>query len=226
MLSTSSAVTAYTRPDGATIMRPAFAWDGAREQAAMEIAEGCWRTSEIADHAGVSSAAISVWIKEPEFRARVDEHIAEIRERVVTLGISRVEIRIGAANERWLLMQRLMRERGEEAYLVPGGSTGLLTREEKQLGGGATAQIVEVFKVDIGLLKELRELEMAVAKQLGQLTEKVEFTGAETSKTLEAIALANLMTTEQLEALRERAQALLAGGSIPVQSEQVAEVQA
>ncbi len=203
---TSTVVTAYQRPDGSTIMRPAFAWTGAREQAAIEIAEGCFRPREIADHVGVETAAISAWLREPEFRARVEEHIAEIRERVVHLGIARTEIRITKMNDRWLRGHQLIEDRAAEAYDTPGGKTGLLAREEKMIGGGPLAEKVEVYKVDTGLLKELRELEMSAAKQLNQLTERVELSSPAGSVQAQAAELADLMTMDELEMLKRRLQ--------------------
>ena len=50
-------------------------------------------------------------------------------------------------------------------------------RTLKQLGRGDEAETVEEFRVDTGLLKELRETEKQAAQELGQWAEKHEVTG-------------------------------------------------
>lgn len=54
---------------------------------------------------------------------------------------------------------------------VPGGKTGLLVREIKSIGAGPNSREVEEYKVDTGLLKELREHERQAAIELGQWQE-------------------------------------------------------
>ena len=58
-----------------------------------------------------------------------------------------------------------------------GHETGLLVRTYKLLGRGEDAQLVEEYKVDDGLLRELRELEKHSATELGQWMEKQEHSG-------------------------------------------------
>jgi hypothetical protein len=60
---------------------------------------------------------------------------------------------------------------------VPGGRTGLLVRTIKSIGSGEKATTVEEFAVDTGLLREIRELELQVSKELGQFVEKHDVTG-------------------------------------------------
>jgi hypothetical protein len=60
---------------------------------------------------------------------------------------------------------------------VPGGHTGLLVRTVKSVRDGSDTTIVEEFAVDTGLLREMRELELQVSKELGQFIEKHEHGG-------------------------------------------------
>lgn len=223
MLNTSELVIPVTRPDGTTYMAPRFEWDGARDQAATDVAEGTWRVPEIADRAGVSANVIRAWQKHPEFIARVDELCAEMRERVKMLGIARVEVRVAAQNERWLAMRQVISERAEAGYAVPGGRSGMLAYDQKQIGGGEQARIVDVYLFDGGLMKEIRELENLAAKELGQHVEKKEISGAGGGPIqVQAMILAELMTPDELETLKRRAQEKAAGA--PVVIDQVPEI--
>jgi hypothetical protein len=49
------------------------------------------------------------------------------------------------------------RKKDKELRKAPGGKTGLLVRRLKMLGSGESAQVVEEFEVDVGLLREIRE---------------------------------------------------------------------
>ena len=211
---TSPMVVPRQLPDGGTVMIPRFEWDGVRDRAATDIAEGTFRVSEIADRCGVAPATVNAWRKHPDFIARVDEIQAEMREAVKHLGIARVEVRVAAQNERWLAARQVIAERAGAGYDAPGASTGLLAKDVKQIGGGEDAQLVEIYAVDTGLLKEIRELEKHAAQELGQWTEKKEVTGRDGGPVaVQAIALAELMTPEELESLRKRAQERAALGN-------------
>jgi hypothetical protein len=79
------------------------------------------------------------------------------------------ENRINAMQERHDRMRMVMEERAVDMATVPGGKSGLLTRQYKQVGSGETARVVEEYKLDTGLLGEFREHERAVAEELGQI---------------------------------------------------------
>lgn len=65
----------------------------------------------------------------------------------------------------------------EETVVPPGGRTGLVVRQLKQVGSGMSAKTVEEFAVDTGLIKEIRGLHEQVAKELGQWVDRQEVAG-------------------------------------------------
>ena len=152
----------------------AFRWTEKSIEAAKLIANGELTFGEIAAQVGVTPQGLWLWRKHPEFAAKVDEHIEEIRIALSRRAISFVERRVASLNTRWLKLHRVIEERSADPVMATaaGGSTGLLVRTEKALGGGEFARIVDEFAVDTGLLKELREIEAQAAKELNQWTER------------------------------------------------------
>lgn len=75
--------------------------------------------------------------------------------------------RIGALQDRWDRLQVVMTERAADMAGAPGGRSGLLVRQSRQLG----EQIIEEYKLDTGLLGEFRAHEKQVAQELGQWSE-------------------------------------------------------
>ncbi len=51
---------------------------------------------------------------------------------------------------------------------MPGGSTGLLMWKVKLIGRGVGARVIEEFRLDTGLLRELLAHEKQVAQELGE----------------------------------------------------------
>jgi hypothetical protein len=153
-----------------------FRWtDSAREAAKLvALAEDTYPT--IAEKVKVSRQTLHAWRSHPDFRARVDEHESEFREIVRRRGIAQLERRVDALNTRWNLMHRVISERAVAPIMqgVPGGETGLMVRTVKGVGKGDDFQLIDLYEVDVGLLKELREHEKQAAQELGQWTEKVQ----------------------------------------------------
>lgn len=115
-------------------------------------------------------------------RARIVELQQTLSDAVIALEISARNARVQALQDRWDLMRQVIRERAEyytrtdDAYdgAVAGGTTGLLVKDYK--GRNADQPI---YKVDTGLLEELRAHEKQAAEELGQWTEKREFSSEE-----------------------------------------------
>lgn len=82
------------------------------------------------------------------------------------------EKRLEALQDRHNRMVLVMSERAEDMAEVPGGRSGLLVRQLKQIGNGPTAREVEEYKLDTGLLSEFREHEKQLAIELGQWSEQ------------------------------------------------------
>lgn len=119
--------------------------------------------------------------------AMVCNRIREIQETfsagTIALEISSRNARVQALQERWDKMRQVITERAvhyakggddESDAIVPGGETGLLVKDFK---GKEADQ--PVYKVDTGLLAELRNHEKQAAEELGQWTEKRQLTDAD-----------------------------------------------
>ncbi len=117
-------------------------------------------------------------IAKNNIRARIEQIQAKISESLVAQSIAIKDARLRAVNERWLKMQQVINERAKDKCMkrVAGGRTGLLAHDKKGVGAGPAAEVVDVFEVDTGLLKELREHEVQAAKELGQWIEKSDLT--------------------------------------------------
>lgn len=57
-------------------------------------------------------------------------------------------------------------------FLVPGASTGLLTRQQKSIGSGPNALLVDEWTLDTGLLSQLSAHEKQVAQDAGQWADR------------------------------------------------------
>lgn len=115
-------------------------------------------------------------LKIPEVDKRVREVQSEIGSKLEKATIRDINERIREYERRWDRMRTVIEERAvaPEMQQIAGGRTGLLVRTEKGIGSGEKAVIVEEFAVDTGLLREIRELELQVSKELGQFVEKHE----------------------------------------------------
>jgi len=106
----------------------------------------------------------------------VETHQAAFLEEIQSLTISLLWFRVRERQRRHDALMRVMEERAKSQMMqnVPGGTTGLLVHDVKSIGNGRNAERVDLFRIDTGLLAELRALEMEVAKELGQWTDRSE----------------------------------------------------
>lgn len=118
-------------------------------------------------------------LENPEVAARVRELQAEIGAKLEKAAIRDIDARIREYQSRWDRMRQVIDERADaqENQGVAGGRTGLLVRTLKSIRQGEESTVVEEFAVDTGLLREIRELELQVARELGQFIEKHEHGG-------------------------------------------------
>jgi hypothetical protein len=170
-----------TRASGAgrRIVRPnetEWKWTARSESVALEVARDLLPDEAIARECRISKATLERWKQHPDFQARVIAHRALWREQIADLGLRDRENRIRSENERWRKLQDVIEARANDPEMqkVPGGKTGLLVKRTKSVGFGETAEIVEEYAVDTGLLKEIRDLEQQAAKDLGQWVERRE----------------------------------------------------
>ena len=106
--------------------------------------------------------------------SRVSELQETLSAGTIALEISSRNARVQAMQDRWSMLRagiaQLMIERAADMAEAPGGGTGLLVR---QYQGGAP-----VYKVDTGLVSLIGQLlahEKQAAEELGQWTEKREY---------------------------------------------------
>lgn len=167
-----------------------FRWTAVRAQAAVWVAQDEQSDEQIAEASGVDRVTLHRWKQHPVFATRVQEHVARLAEVALKRGIAQREKRVAALHDRWKRMQRVIEARADDASMadVPGGPTGLLVRQVKNIqvadvwGGldsdlqeskpSKKSRMVEEYAVDTGLLKELREHEKQAAQELGQWVEK------------------------------------------------------
>lgn len=150
-----------------------FQWNAKRERAAALVADDSLSDEQIAAELKVGRATLARWKDRPEFIARVREIVESVRAALEAKGIAARQNRIDALNERHELMREVIRQRAS-AYQGEGvgGSTGLIVKDVKGIGRGYDFQVVEVYGVDTGLLRELREHEKQMAQELGEWQER------------------------------------------------------
>ena len=159
-------------------MISSFRWDDGKRTAAQLLAEGELGIEEIAEKIGVTRQSIWNWRKDQEFMEAVDAEIGRINESLRRRAISHVERRVESLNSRWLKLHKVIESRAVDPAMkdAAGGETGLLVRTERAIGSGELIRFVDEFSVDVGLLKELREIEKQAAIELKQWTEKADIT--------------------------------------------------
>jgi hypothetical protein len=156
-----------------------FCWSKKKRSAAQLLAEDRLTDEQIASRLKVARMTLCRWKKHPVFGARVQSLVAQYGAVAERCAIGRITNRVEALDERWLAMRQVIAERAADPSMqdVPGGKSGLLTREIKSVGSGGNAREVEVYRVDTALLKELREHERQAAEELGQWVDRKEITG-------------------------------------------------
>lgn len=157
-------------------MASVFGWDASSELAAQLIADGDLTQEAIAVRVGVARMTLYTWRKHPDFAARVEQNLAEIRSEIRRIGIADRENRIRELDDRHRKLKRVIEDRASDPRIagVPGGLTGLIVHDVKGIGRGDDFRLVDLYEVDTGTLAEMRAIEMQAAKEMGQWSEKSE----------------------------------------------------
>jgi Helix-turn-helix of insertion element transposase len=167
-------------------MRPKpFISTAKTEEAALLVAEDDLSDDEIASRVGINKATLERWKRRDEFRARVQQLIAEFATSLQQYHIARKDKRVGALNDRWLRMGRLIDARA--AMLedeIEGGETGLLVKE---IVFSPDGERIAKYSTDTGLLSAFLAHEKQAAQETGQWTEKHEHQGEITMRTYRGV---------------------------------------
>lgn len=168
---------AMNDPKTAENCRP-FVWNRKRTEAAVLVAQDEFTNREIAEAVGMSERQLQNWKQHPEFQARVMESARALGDAAERYAIARKLRRVKRLNDDWHRMQQVVAERAADPTMqnVPGGQTGLLVRDVESVGARDNPQVVEVFTVDTGLLRELRATERQAAQELHMWIEKADVT--------------------------------------------------
>ncbi len=163
-----------------------FVWSGVREKAAILLAENTLTDAEICEALGIGRTTLFRWQQHDEFKARVQENVAEIRASALRFPIAKKHYRVGVVDMLHTKALTVIEERaaeyakaGEDEALaavrktfgedVPaGGGTGLVVKTYKQIGSGRNATLVTEYGVDTALMREITNLHARAAKELGQ----------------------------------------------------------
>jgi hypothetical protein len=152
-------------------------WTEQREKAAFLTSGGRLTQSELASECDVHVETIKKWGRSPEFQRRVDEHLEAVRLAILKTGIGNPVNRARRLTRDWLKAQKVIEARELSANSsVPGDDTGLLCSSDKVIGQGENAREVTEYRVDVALLKELREMEEAAAREFGQRVDRQDIT--------------------------------------------------
>jgi hypothetical protein len=141
----------------------------ARIHAAALVAQEKLTEVEIAKKVGVSRRSLQNWKTEPEFQAEVRKHYDAWRDHLMERGVASKERRLYRLNDRWRRLQTVIDERAKDPRFqnVAGGKTGALCYTVKTVGSGTDARVVPIYEVDVGLFREIREIEAQAAQELG-----------------------------------------------------------
>ena len=147
-----------------------------REMAAQLVADDRLTDREIADHCGIDKATLERWKLQPTFRARVQAIVEAYAKRALKHGISRRERRVGVLNDLHNKMLQVIDERAKSKDMaaVPGGKTGIVTKTLKGIGKGEDFQAIEEYRVDTGIIGEIRDVQKQAAEELGQWIRRTE----------------------------------------------------
>lgn len=160
-----------------------FRWDERTKKAARLIAEGELLDHEVAATVGVHPSTIWRWKAIPQFARRVAKLSERIEAAIQGLPISVRVRRVKRLNDVMLKIEKVFAERANDKRLehVPGGSTGLIVHNVKGVGKGEDFQLIDLYEVDVGSLRELREVMKQAAIETGQWAEKQDPGGAMTA---------------------------------------------
>lgn len=176
-------------------MATEFKWNKQRELAARFISEDEISDAEIAEKIGTSHRQLARWKLLPAFQARVDEHVAAWKARIIERGLAIRERRLQSLMGMADRIELIAKERGVELDgEAAGGSSGLICKDYK---GKDADQPVYAF--DAALVREHRLTLEAIAKEVSPAAKAEDLGGSVTIN----FTLASAAISEHLSASRE-----------------------
>lgn len=181
-------------------------------QAAVLLAEDRLTHAQIASDCRISERTLYNWKRDPAFLAEVKRIEAQLAEAALTRGIAQRWRRLDRLQRDWRRLQKLIEARAAAmAGDVDGGETGLLAHDQKSVGHGENAQVVDVYRFDKAIMDALLNIEKQAAEELGQWVDKVAPTTPDGTKPYDG--LDDEGRINRLAALFERARARRAGSA-------------
>ena len=185
-----------------------WAWNEASELAARLVAQARLTIPKIAAKCQVSEKTIDRWKKAPEFKARVDEHLAAIRLRFRSEGFAVPENRVAAKRRRLCAIMGAIKKRAGRPDR--GGAewdkSGYFVQRLRSINAGdGQFDVVTEYELDTGALAALNDLEREIAIETGTYKTKIEHSGKIDTPSPQAIAIAGVLTTTEILTIIERA---------------------
>ncbi len=158
-----------------------FRWTAERHRAALLIAEDDLSHEAIAETIGVTSRTLRNWKQHPEFAAQVGDYVGQMQAAMLRYRVAKKRHRLKVINDLWLKLLTVIDERAEEyAGQAPGGATGTVVKQIKQIGAGRDVQIIEEYATDTATIKQIMALQQMAAQELGQWQDRVQVEGLTT----------------------------------------------
>lgn len=133
---------------------------------------------QIAAEVGVHRTTLAEWKKDSVFAGLVGDQVGRLNAAMLRLPIAKKRERLKVLDTMHRKALGLIEARGDDMQdETPGGGTGLLVRQVKQIGSGKDAYTIEQYEADVPLMREIRALEEQAAKELGQWIDKREVSG-------------------------------------------------
>ena len=147
-----------------------FRWTGQREQAAYYVALDTKTNDQIATLVGLSVSGLKKWMAHPDFQARVAAIRAEMRAALVARGVALRQARLDELQSLLDAMRVVRTERAADMVGIPGGASGLLVRQFKQVGKD---DYREEYPFDAALVREMRAVLQQAAQEVGEWTTRL-----------------------------------------------------
>jgi hypothetical protein len=135
-------------------------WSARRELAAKLVAADDMPDVKIAAQVGISQRVFYRWKKWPEFQARVNEHREDFRKRILGSRYCRREHRVLVRQRLIDKCLRIIEERSNWPGMekIPGGKTGLVIPQVRQVSGRLITEYVTDTATESIIRANLREI--------------------------------------------------------------------